>query len=930
MKKMKNWVLVTMMFVCASFFAQNKIMGTIQDETGPLPGANVVLEGTRQNVSSAFDGGFLIETKSTKGNLLITYLGFETKRVSFSVSNGVADLGVILLKDKGNVLGEVVIKSTVVDVAKDRKTPVAVSTIKAAEIREKLGTQEFPEILASTPSVYATKSGGGFGDSRVNIRGFSQENVAVMINGVPVNDMESGRVFWSNWAGLSDVTTAMQVQRGLGSSKLAISSVGGTINVVTRAADAKQGGTLSATIGNNDYIKTLASYSTGKLQNGLSASILLSNTQGNGYVDYTKFSGQNYYIGLGYDINDKHSLQFTFTGAPQWHNQRSNQSTIADYIKYGNGTPNLKYNPDWGMLNGEAYNTNANFYHKPVMSLNYDWKINESTKLSSVFYGSWGRGAAATTNVGRIEGYQLNNPVFRLSDGTLDMQKIYNWNSGLPVVINNTVYTRQKVNGYFMNDASTTSNHTSGISKVLSFNSHDWYGALVNVNKKISKNLAVDLGFDGRYYQGIHFQSLVDLLGANAYNGNYTAATASSGSNNDINNIAAGPVFDTYEAKPSYNPFKSYDYQKKINYNNDSFVKWYGAFGQVEYSNDKITVFAQGSASIQGFQRADYFKYKTTDPLYKTDFKNIFGFNAKGGVNYNINNRMNVFVNGGYYSKQPNFRSVYPNNQSIVNSILTNEKIAAIEAGYGYRSNRFNANLNLYHTEWKDRYDRRFINSGTVNVGGYVDFPGIHEVHDGVELDFNYAPLSFVKLNGMFSLGNWYYKGNVDANEYTVNDAFVKKSELFLNNVKVGDVAQMTAALGVTVEPVKDFKIDANYRYADKLYAGINTQNFTSATNKGALQLPSYGLLDAGFSFKTYRVKNSNDYFSFRVNVNNVLNTVYIAESRTNIFADDQIVNAPAGTTYASANRLYKGLADGNQVFFGFGRAWNFTFSYNF
>ena len=76
-----------------------------------------------------------------------------------------------------------------------------------------MGNQEFPEVLNTTPSVYATKSGGGFGDSKINIRGFAQENIAVMINGVPVNDMENGAVYWSNWAGLSDVTSAMQVQR---------------------------------------------------------------------------------------------------------------------------------------------------------------------------------------------------------------------------------------------------------------------------------------------------------------------------------------------------------------------------------------------------------------------------------------------------------------------------------------------------------------------------------------------------------------------------------------------------------------------------------------------------------------------------------------------------------------------------------------------
>ena len=38
---------------------------------------------------------------------------------------------------------------------------------------------------------------------------------------------------------------------------------------------------------------------------------------------------------LGYKLNEKHDFQLTFTGAPQWHNQRSAAPTIADYLKYG-------------------------------------------------------------------------------------------------------------------------------------------------------------------------------------------------------------------------------------------------------------------------------------------------------------------------------------------------------------------------------------------------------------------------------------------------------------------------------------------------------------------------------------------------------------------------------------------------------------------
>ena len=124
--------------------------------------------------------------------------------------------------------------------------------------------------------------------------------------------------------------------------------------------------------------------------------------------------------------------------------------------------------------------------------------------------------------------------------------------------------------------------------------------------------------------------------------------------------------------------------------------------------------------------------------------------------------------------------------------------------------------------------------------------------------------------------------------------------------------------------------LDANYRYSDHLYASIDPGRFTSATNKGTLELPSYGLMDAGFSYKMLVGKNKDRSLNFRLNVNNVLDKIYIAESRTNIFADD-FISGTSGSTYASTlGRTYNGVADANQVFFGFGRTWNFTLRYNF
>lgn len=60
-------------------------------------------------------------------------------------------------------LQEVVVSSGVIDIAKERETPIAVTTISSQEVLLKVGNQEFPEIMNKTPGVYATKQGGGEG-----------------------------------------------------------------------------------------------------------------------------------------------------------------------------------------------------------------------------------------------------------------------------------------------------------------------------------------------------------------------------------------------------------------------------------------------------------------------------------------------------------------------------------------------------------------------------------------------------------------------------------------------------------------------------------------------------------------------------------------------------------------------------------------------
>ena len=897
------------MVITSVAFAQTKITGKVIDGEygGGLPGASVTVKGSNSNgTMTDLDGAFEFTTTSESGQLVISFIGYETKTVSFTAKNGVANVGNTTIMPSENMLESIVI-TAIADVAVDRKTPVAVSTIKAAEIVEKLGSQEFPEMLNSTPSVYATKSSGGYGDSRLVIRGFDQKNIAVMVNGMPVNDMENSAVYWSNWSGLADVTSQMQVQRGLGSSKLAISSVGGTVNILTRAADKAAGGRVSTSLGNDNFFKAVGSYNTGKLENGVSASILLSHTMGDGYVDGTKFEGSNYYAAVGYETkNKKHDFQLTFTGAPQSHDQRYSYVSIAEAQAKGSiDNPNIKYNKDWGYLNGKEFNWRRNYYHKPIGSINWNWHINETTKLASVFYGSWGRGGGARAT-GRIAGMGFDNAGLRTGvNGTVNFDQIVAWNKG-----------ETAINGV-TNATPGVLKYNNGFGTLNNVNSHDWYGGIISLNKVLSKNFTIDFGVDARTYRGYHFQNLANLLGNQYYL--------------DTTNNRNLKATHQYGSNVSYNPFSATGSSEAVNFNNDGLVNWYGGFAQLEYATDNLTAFVQGAVSNQGFKRIDYITYNNVKT--ETSWKNLVGGNVKAGANYNIDEHHNVFVNGGWYSKQPFFNGVYLNNRNDLNPQLKNETIIGLEAGYGYRSEKLSGNINVYRTSWSDRIIRAnsaFVVGGE-NVQATANLFGVQQVHYGAELDFTYRPIAKLDIKGMFSYGNYTYKKNVtatfldgDTGLPIIEDGTgqIAQKTLYLKDSKVGDAPQITASLQAAYKvldlKVHSIKVDAGYRYVDQLYSYIDASAMSSPDSKGTLRLPSYGLLDAGATYTMKVGKAKADAVSLRFNMNNVLNTLYIADGITSRHVD------------ATTTSTWKGIDTRNNVWFGYGRTWNLTLSYNF
>ena len=909
---LKGIVLVCVFCVTAnSLKAQTVVKGRIVDATTKeaIPGVTIKIKGRKIYTASGADGSYSIKV-ATGDSLEITSTGYLNSTVGSNNAN------TIELTSSQTTLKEVVVTN---NIAIARKTPVAVSTISLAKLEEFSPNREFPELLENTPSVYTSKGGGGTGDSRINIRGFDQTNISVMVNGVPVNDMENASVYWSNWSGLAEIGGQIQVQRGLGNSKLSTPAVGGNINIITKASEMRAGTMISASVGNSGFEKTSVGFSTGKSKKGLAFSMLLSHTASDGYVKGTASEVYNYFGTLAWEINDKSTLTATITGAPQWHDMRASISGLTTYQNYY-GNPNdstviargPRFNYNWGYYHGSEFNTNKNFYHKPVANINYYYKFSPKTELSVVLYGSTGRGGGTSYSYsGNINGtsvYKLNrdaNYLIRFDD-------IENWNSGTLVKgfggpaagsANKVWSTASPYTGKYV--LTNGNNGNIGINRIAAMNEHNWYGTVINLTHKLNSNIVLDGGLDIRIYKGLHYERVQDALGSNAY------FDYNKNVNNPYSYVAAG------------------DRKTKIAYNNDDYVKQYGGYLGGVYEKNKLTVFASGSFNTTSYQRLDYFLYQSTDPTRKSRVYYFNGSSIKGGLSYRFNNNHFAFANIGYFEKPLFFNSVFTaNSNTNVPTGLKDQNTLGEEVGYNYRSSIVNISVNVYHTIWKNKSITPIPYTDANGITTYANINGVTEDHKGIELESTIKPMHKLELNVMGSLGDWRYKNTVAATIYNADNTVAGTTTVYLKDVKVGSTAQQTVGIGARYEIIRGLSIRANYRYSGDLYATFavkDRQTGGDTTARQAWQLPNFGLFNTAIS---YNCRIEGKRITLGLNVDNVLDKQYIAESTTDAlytYKADHIT--PTDTKdFIIGN---KGSGKKNSVYPGFGRTWVFSAKIN-
>ncbi len=819
-----------------------------------------------------------------------------------------------------------------------RNTPVAYSNIDKEAMEFRLGSQDIPMILNMTPSVYATMQGGGAGDARVNVRGFNQRNVGVMINGVPQNDMENGWVYWSNWDGVGDATSSIQMQRGLSAVNLATPAIGGTMNIITDPAALSFGGKFRQEFGSGTQLKTTANFNTGLIDDKYAISLTVVRKIGDGFIDKAWTDSWAYYLGASYAVNDAHRLEFFALGAPQRHGQMRFKQNIGAYgsdfakefddydeaaleafpeatkARYGGYTDGVEagryYNENWNVVDksykGKQFyymygenkvdrhdpdflNESENYFHKPLVSLNHYWTINDIMRLSSTFYFSGGSGGG--TGTFDDMSWDYNGP-----------SRIADFNT--TIAINRSAEDR-KGNA-----------KPAGLSVGFLRNSvnRQWtLGVISKLNYKVNEDLKLQFGVDWRTAEIQHFREVRDLLGGSyAVNGDWSSGSYRSFYNEFQDSETAARV----------------GLGDKINYHYDNTVDWVGFFGQVEYNMDRFSLYGMGGFSMIQYSFVDHFAKASNydiehikasskgEVMIESDW--ISAFQIKGGGLYRVNNETDVFVNLGLVEKVPIFDNIIDNDGFSLATDPTNETFISVEGGANFRlmQNQLTAKFNVYATMWRDRTLTRNVQSGTGSSGDtdIIYLSGMDQNHMGVEAEIAYQPIPMFRLDAALSYGMWDYVDDVSG---SYRDRALGTSTEYtysIKDLKVGDMPQTIVALGGTVFPIEGMSLQGIFHYYDRHWAdwdpGSRQVDEGEAPDRGqSWQVPSAYKIDF-HGFYTLPVDLGSVTIQAFAHVFNVLDELYIQDatdnSSFNAYSDNGLTHsADDAEVYVSAPRSF-------------------------
>lgn len=786
----------------ALMLAQNgSIVGNVNDaESGdPLVSASVLVVGTTLGAATDSDGNYVI-TNVPPGTYTVraTFLGYASITRTVTVGAGTVTLDFSL---SATVIqyGEVVVDA---NRARERETPVAFTTVSKDILDERMHGQDAPMLLRGTPGLYAygTDGLGSTGEGQLYVRGFSQNYVQVLINGVPTNDPESNAVYWSNWGSVSSNAASIQVQRGAGSSLYGAGSFGGSFNIVTSDALPESYYGANATFGSPLNTFFGVNLNSGLLSNNMAFSVRVDRKITEGSRRGARYEGLNYYLSGAWYFTENQSVKLVLHGAPQQHGY-SFSNDISYFKRYGydaNQAPwlprdvveQLPPNATTGeanfallddkreLVDNEKVALAHNFFHKPQLELHYANDISPTSSFRATFFYSIGRGGGSSLNG--------SGTVYRRSS------------------TNNAITDLVGANGQVADVATATNVYLNGAYQRTSYSLHQQTGIIASYDVQPVDMVRLTLGGEFRSWSANHPGHFTNMYGGTSVTRRYETKLIAGGVGTfnrlvyqgdmttpggvDVGSVfgwkLAGANDPTYRTQyrnyrgetPQYTIYAQANVQpiNKLNVLGSLQYVWYryrltenmpseNAVGQ-ELTSAQATSLGLGSAANEGpHPNGKFYMLSTTGTWHEfvlVDAERSRGFlQPKIGANYNFTENLNVFANFAHVERFTDL-SIYYNSGNL-NPDAEDEKSNQWELGAGWTQPDFSAKLNLYTMTWDNKsasiQDISKAGQPGYNRNGFrTELVGSSR-HQGVEFEFaasldRVLPVRGFDVRGSFTL----------------------------------------------------------------------------------------------------------------------------------------------------------------------------------
>jgi hypothetical protein len=710
----------------------------------------------------------------------------------------------------------------------------------------------------------------------------------VLINGINVNNLETGTSTWSSWGGLNDVTRFTETRFGNGPSRVGFTGAGGFTNIDSKAGSFRKGTRISYANANRVFgHRVMVTHSTGQMQNGWAFTISVSTRQGNEiYVPGTYINANSFYAAIDKRWSDKHVTSLVAFVAPT-EQGRSAAQQLETFDLAGTNY----YNSLWGYQAGKVRNSSVAKTIRPMVILSHVVNINPNSKLIASAFFNWGKYSISSLNWNNspnprpdyyryLPSYYYNqldaangDILKNLWQTDVNTRQI-NWDR-LIAMNQANLYTDPKQSGTI--NTTTTRSRYILEDRVDNLRSGGWN---ITYNTRLDK-LFLSGGVNINIYKNNRYKVLNDLLGGTFWLDYDQFAT----------NLG---VDDSFQQNDIENPDKKILEGDKFGFDYTMNVNRQEAWGQAEYSFARLDVYAGLTLSNSQIWRTGNLANGKFPSTSKGESEKLYYFNygVKGGLVYKLDGRNFLTASGTYLTRPPEVNNLFLSARTRNDLVKTgsgnnvgSESVISYEASYLAKYPGFKVRLTYYNTIIQNQiWFRTFWSDEFNNNVNYI-MTGVDQKHEGVELGIEKSLFTAHTIQGAFGYGNFAYTKNTAAQAWQDNNntqLFTDRTA-YIKNFRIGGTPQTVTGIGYKYTGKKYWFVGVNYNYFSESFIEPNPDRRTAeAVQKYATTDPLYSkIVDQG-TFPDYYLINANAGKSFRikgkyflninVSVNNILN----------------------------------------------------------